>query len=72
MKKYMIIILVFLLLLFLFTINIRATCIEKIIENHFSLASKGSVYLKNTTGHIQIFSWDKNEVKMVAIKSVSK
>ena len=72
MKKYMIIILVFLLLLFLFTINIRATRIEKIIENHFPLASKGSVYLKNTTGHIQIFSWDKNEVKMVAIKSASK
>ena len=72
MKKFIMIILVILLVLLYFNIDSRATRIKKTIEDHFFLTSKDSLFLKNTTGNIHIFSWVKKEVRMVAVKSVSK
>ena len=72
MRKHILIILIVLFVLFLFTFDTHATRVEKVIENHFLLVSKGLVSLKNVNGYINIFSWDKEEVKMVAVKSISK
>jgi len=70
MKKS-IIILLSLIFLVLLTTNTWANRVEKVIEESFTLDSTGSFSLNNVAGNIMIYSWDKEEVKMVATKSIS-
>jgi len=45
--------------------------VEKVIEESFLLQKTGSFSLNNVAGNIMVYSWDKEEVKMVATKSIS-
>jgi len=69
--KRSIIILLSLFFLVLLSINAWADRVEKVIEESFSLDSTGSFSLTNVAGNIDVYSWDKEEVKMVATKSIS-
>jgi len=70
MKKPVIILLI-LIFLVLLTTNAWADRVEKVMEESFTLDSTGSFSLTNVAGNIDIYSWDKEEVKMVATKSIS-
>jgi len=70
MKKSTIILLI-LIFLVLLTTNAWADRVEKVIEESFALDSTGSFSLTNVAGNIDVYSWDKEEVKMVATKSIS-
>jgi hypothetical protein len=70
MKKPVIILLI-LIFLVLLTTNTWADRVEKVMEESFTLDSTGSFSLTNVAGNIDIYSWDKEEVKMVATKSIS-
>ena len=70
MKKS-IIILLSLIFLVLLTTNAWADRVEKVIEESFTLDSTGSFSLTNIAGDIMVYSWEKEEVKMVATKSIS-
>jgi len=70
MKKF-IIFLLSLIFLVLLTTNAWADRVEKVIEESFALDSTGSFSLNNVAGDIMVYSWDKEEVKMVATKSIS-
>jgi DUF4097 and DUF4098 domain-containing protein YvlB len=59
------------LFLVLLSINAWADRVEKVIEESFILDSAGSFSLTNVAGDIMVYSWDKEEVKMVATKSIS-
>jgi len=69
--KRSIVLLLILFFLVLLTTNAWADRVEKVIEESFALDSTGSFSLGNVAGDIMVYSWDKEEVKMVAIKSVS-
>jgi len=65
---------IFLLILFflvLLTTNAWADRVEEVIEESFLLQKTGSFSLNNVAGDIIVYSWDKEEVKMVATKSIS-
>jgi len=65
---------IFLLILFflvLLTANAWADRVEEVIEESFLLQKTGSFSLNNVAGDIIVYSWDKEEVKMVATKSIS-
>jgi len=70
MKKS-IIILLSLIFLVLLTTGAWADRVEKVIEESFLLQKTGSFSLNNVAGNIMVYSWDKEEVKMVATKSIS-
>ena len=70
MKKS-IIILLSLIFLVLLTANTWADRVEKVTEESFILDSTGSFSLNNVAGNIMVYSWDKEEVKMIATKSIS-
>ena len=70
MKKSIIFLLI-LIFLVLLTINAWADRVEKVIEESFLLQKTGSFSLNNVAGNIMVYSWDKEEVKMVATKSIS-
>ena len=70
MKKSIIILLI-LSFLVLLTTNAWTDRVEKVIEESFTLDSTGSFSLTNVAGNIDVYSWDKEEVKMVATKSIS-
>ncbi len=70
MKKS-IIILLSLIFLVLLTTNAWADQVEKVMEESFTLDSTGSFSLTNVTGNIDVYSWDKKVVKMIATKSIS-
>jgi len=70
MKKS-IIILLSLIFLVLLTTNAWADRVEKVVEESFLLQKAGSFSLTNVAGDIMVYSWDKEEVKMVATKSIS-
>jgi hypothetical protein len=70
MKKSIIILLI-LIFLVLLTTNAWAERVEKVIEESFLLQKTGSFSLNNVAGNIMVYSWDKEEVKMVATKSIS-
>jgi len=70
MKKSINILLI-LIFLFLLTTNAWAERVEKVIEESFLLQKTGSFSLNNVAGNIDVYSWDKEEVKMVATKSIS-
>ena len=63
--------LLILIILFLLTTNAWADRVEKVIEESFLLQKTGSFSLNNVAGNIDVNSWDKEEVKMVATKSIS-
>lgn len=69
--KRSIIILLSLIFLVLLTANAWADRVEKVIEESFLLQKTGSFSLNNVAGYIMVYSWDKEEVKMVATKSIS-
>jgi len=69
--KRSIILLLILIFLVLLTTNAWADRVEKVIEESFTLNSTGSFSLTNVAGNIDVYSWDKEEVKMVATKSIS-
>jgi len=69
--KRSIILMLILIFLVLLSINAWADRVEKVIEESFILDSSGSFSLTNVAGDIMVYSWDKEEVKMVAIKSIS-
>ncbi len=70
MKKSIIFLLI-LIFLVLLTTNAWADRVEKVIEESFTLDSSGSFSLNNVAGDIMVYSWDKEEVKMIATKSIS-
>ena len=70
MKKFIIILLI-LFFLVLLTTSTWADRVEKVIEESFLLQKTGSFSLNNVAGDIMVYSWDKEEVKMVATKSIS-
>lgn len=69
--KRSIILMLILIFLVLLSINAWADRVEKVIEESFILDSAGSFSLTNVAGDIMVYSWDKEEVKMVATKSIS-
>jgi len=70
MKKSIIFLLI-LSFLVLLTTSAWADRVEKVIEENFLLKKTGSFSLNNIAGTIIVYSWDKEEVKMVATKSIS-
>ena len=72
MKKLMNIILTLLMLIVLFTLNIFAdqNRVLKVEEEVFVLEGSGSFSLENVAGNIEVNSWEKEEVKMIATKSI--
>ena len=70
MKRF-IVILVILFFLVLLTTNAWAERVEKVMEENFLLNSTGSFSLANIAGKIEIYSWDKEEARMLATKSIS-
>lgn len=70
MKRFMVI-LVILFFLVLLTTNAWAEQVEKVMEENFLLNSTGSFSLANIAGKIEIYSWDKEEARMLATKSIS-
>ncbi len=70
MKRFIIFLLI-LIFLVLLTTNAWADRIEEVIEESFLLHETGSFSLNNVAGEIIVYSWDKEEVKMVATKSIS-
>jgi len=72
MRKYILIILVFLLIFLYLNIDTKATRVEKTVEENIILFGASSIVLKNVTGQIHIFSWNKQKIKIIAVKSVSK
>jgi len=70
MKKIIVILLI-LVYLVLLTTSAWANRREKVIEESFLLQKTGSFSLNNIAGDIIIYSRDKEEVKMIATKSVS-
>ena len=70
MKKSIHILLI-LIFLFLLTTNAWAERVEKVMEENFLLNSTGSFSLANIAGKIEIYSWDKEEARMLATKSIS-
>ena len=73
MKKSIIVVLLILIFSVLFVTNIftASNQVEKVIEESFILESTGSFSLNNVAGNIDVNSWDKEEVKMIATKSIS-
>jgi len=73
MKRFIIIVLAILTLTVLFAENIFADIdrVEKVMEESFILENNGSFSLANVAGNIEVNSWDKEEVKMMATKSIS-
>lgn len=73
MKKSINIVLIILIFSVLFVTNTFAAQVrvEKVMEENFLLNSTGSFSLANIAGKIEIYSWDKEEVKMLATKSIS-
>ena len=69
--KRSIVILVTLFFLVLLTTNAWAERVEKVMEESFLLQKTGSFSLNNIAGDIMVYSWDKEEVKMLATKSIS-
>lgn len=69
--KRSIILLFILIFLVLLTTNAWADRVEEVIEESFLLQKTGSFSLNNVAGYIMVYSWDKEEVKMVATKSIS-
>jgi len=57
--------------LVLLTTNTWAERVEKVMEESFLLQKTGSFSLNNIAGDIMVYSWDKEEVKMLATKSIS-
>ena len=47
-----------------------AARVKKVEENFFPLIQDGSVFVENVSGRILIYPWDKEQVKMIATKSV--
>jgi len=62
-----------LMLVILSVVNANATPnpIEEVIEKGFDLESAGTFSLTNVAGNIDINSWNKEEVRMIASKSIS-
>jgi len=73
MKRFIIIVLAVLMIAFLLAENIFAALdrVEKVVEESFILETNGSFSLTNVSGNIDVNSWDKEEVKMMAKKSIS-
>ena len=73
MKRFIIIVLAILMMTVLFADNIFAALdrVEKVVEESFILENNGSFSLANVAGNINVNSWDKEEVKMIATKSIS-
>jgi len=69
--KRSIVILLILFFLVLLTTNAWAERVEKVMEENFLLNSTGSFSLANIAGKIEIYSWDKEEARMLATKSIS-
>jgi len=69
--KRSIVISVILFFLVLLTTNAWAERVEKVMEENFLLNSTGSFSLANIAGKIEIYSWDKEEARMLATKSIS-
>jgi DUF4097 and DUF4098 domain-containing protein YvlB len=69
--KRSIVFLVILFFLVLLTTNAWAERVEKVMEENFLLNSTGSFSLANIAGKIEIYSWDKEEARMLATKSIS-
>jgi len=70
MKKSIHILLILIFLFFL-TTNAWAERVEKVMEENFLLNSTGSFSLANIASKIEIYSWDKEEARMLATKSIS-
>ena len=73
MKRFIIIVLAILMMTVLFADNIFAALdrVEMVKEESFILENNGSFSLANVAGNINVNSWDKEEVKMIATKSIS-
>jgi DUF4097 and DUF4098 domain-containing protein YvlB len=69
--KRSIVFLVILFFLVLLTTDAWAERVEKVMEENFLLNSTGSFSLANIAGKIEIYSWDKEEARMLATKSIS-
>lgn len=64
------IVLVMGLFCFALTSSAVAAQVKKVEEKSFPLTQEGSVSVENVAGNILIHSWDKEQVKMIATKSV--
>jgi len=73
MKKSINIILLILIFSGLFVANIFAAQgrVKKVMEENFILNSTGFFSLANIAGKIEIYSWDKEEARMLATKSIT-
>ena len=69
--KRSIIFLLILIFLVLLTTSVWADRVEEVVEKSFLLQKTGSFSLNNVTGNIIVYSWDKEEAKMIATKSIS-
>ncbi|GAI68908.1 unnamed protein product, partial [marine sediment metagenome] len=69
--KRSIIFLLILIFLVLLTTSVWADRVEEVVEKSFLLQKTGSFSLNNVAGNIIVYSWDKEEVKMIATKSIS-
>ena len=58
----------FLVVLIMFIPSFVSANVEEKIEEVFSLAGDGDVYLKNISGDIVVKSWDRDEIKIIARK----
>lgn len=58
----------FLVMLIMFMPSIVSADVEEKIEEVYSLAEDGDVYLKNISGDIVVKSWDRDEIKIIARK----
>ena len=70
MRKIFIMLLILISFL-LFYNYVYAGRVEEIKEENFLLKNTGSFSLSNVAGKIMVNSWDKEEVKMIATKSIS-
>jgi hypothetical protein len=73
LKKSIYIILLILIFSGLFFANIFAAQgrVEEVIEENFILNRTGSFSLANIAGKIEIYSWDREEARMLATKSIT-
>ena len=69
--KRSIIFLLILIFLVLLTTSVWADRVEEVVEKSFLLQKTGSFSLNNVAGNIIVYSWDKEEAKMIATKSIS-
>jgi len=70
MKKSVIILLIIICLVLFYNFS-WADRVEKVIEENFLLNNTGSFSLNNVAGEIVVHSWEKEEVRMVATKSIT-